>query len=84
MLKNVSSEDKFSSTAPAKNVGAFGICRYGRPLPGFISSHFRGVWFLHCHLERHLSWCMDTAFIVKNGHYPEAQLISPPPDMPPC
>ncbi|KAG7942871.1 hypothetical protein I3843_15G008800 [Carya illinoinensis] len=58
------------------------------PKNGWAAIRFKannpGVWFMHCHLERHLSWGMDTAFIVKNGHYPEAQLISPPPDMPPC
>ncbi|KAF5467676.1 hypothetical protein F2P56_011907 [Juglans regia] len=58
------------------------------PKNGWATIRFKannpGVWFMHCHLERHLSWGMDTAFIVKNGDYPEAQLISPPPDMPPC
>ncbi|KAF4358237.1 hypothetical protein F8388_000883 [Cannabis sativa] len=43
-----------------------------------------GVWFMHCHLERHLTWGMDTVFIVKNGKYKQAQLLPPPPDMPPC
>eukprot|EP00261_Vitis_vinifera_P030721 XP_019071964.1 PREDICTED: laccase-15-like [Vitis vinifera] len=43
-----------------------------------------GVWFMHCHIERHLSWGMETAFIVKNGKHPEAQMLPPPSDMPPC
>ncbi|RVX01193.1 putative laccase-9 [Vitis vinifera] len=42
-----------------------------------------GVWFMHCHIERHLSWGMETAFIVKNGKHPEAQML-PPSIMPPC
>ncbi|KAL6316688.1 hypothetical protein AAG906_019619 [Vitis piasezkii] len=43
-----------------------------------------GVWFMHCHIERHLSWGMETAFIVKNGKHLEAQMLPPPSDMPPC
>ncbi|CAJ2640994.1 unnamed protein product [Trifolium pratense] len=43
-----------------------------------------GVWFLHCHLERHLSWGMETVFIVKNGKAINETLLPPPPDMPPC
>ncbi|RVW12290.1 Laccase-14 [Vitis vinifera] len=31
-----------------------------------------------------LTWGMDTAFIVKNGKHPEAQVLPPPSDMPPC
>ena len=43
-----------------------------------------GVWFMHCHLERHLSWGMETVFIVKNGKSSNETLAPPPPDMPPC
>ncbi|KAL6315616.1 hypothetical protein AAG906_003719 [Vitis piasezkii] len=43
-----------------------------------------GVWFMHCHLDRHQTWGMETAFIVKNGRHPEAQMLPPPSDMPPC
>jgi len=43
-----------------------------------------GVWFMHCHLERHLSWGMETVFIVKNGKSLKGTLMPPPPDMPPC
>ena len=39
---------------------------------------------MHCHIERHLSWGMDMTFIVKNGSNPEAQLLPPPSDLPPC
>ncbi|KAJ7969736.1 Laccase [Quillaja saponaria] len=58
------------------------------PIIGWATIRFRannpGVWFLHCHLERHLSWGMETVFIVKNGKGPEAHMLPPPPDMPPC
>ncbi|RVW45354.1 putative laccase-9 [Vitis vinifera] len=30
------------------------------------------------------TWGMETAFIVKNGKHPEAQMLPPPSDMPPC
>ncbi|KAJ6920345.1 laccase-15-like isoform X2 [Populus alba x Populus x berolinensis] len=43
-----------------------------------------GVWFVHCHLERHLSWGMEMAFIIKNGRGKKAQMLPPPPYMPPC
>lgn len=39
---------------------------------------------MHCHLERHLTWGMDTAFIVKNGPCEANSMLPPPPDMPPC
>ncbi|XP_054792543.1 putative laccase-16 [Prosopis cineraria] len=43
-----------------------------------------GVWLLHCHLERHISWGMETVFIVRNGLRSNQTLPPPPPDMPPC
>ena len=50
----------------------------------YISFYLTGVWLMHCHIERHLTWGMDMVFIVKNGPSPEVQLLPPPPDMPPC
>ncbi|OIT08645.1 PREDICTED: laccase-15-like [Nicotiana attenuata] len=58
------------------------------PRNGWIAIRFRadnpGVWIMHCHIERHLTWGMQTVFIVKNGHRPEQRIFSPPQDMPPC
>ncbi|KAF7127905.1 hypothetical protein RHSIM_Rhsim11G0091000 [Rhododendron simsii] len=58
------------------------------PKNGWASIRFKannpGVWFMHCHLERHLTWGMKMAFIVKNGNRPEDRLLPPPQDMPPC
>ncbi|XP_043721944.1 laccase-15-like [Telopea speciosissima] len=58
------------------------------PKKGWIAIRFRadnpGVWFMHCHLERHLTWGMDTVLITKNGLSPRAQLVPPPADLPPC
>ncbi|KAL2467973.1 Laccase-14 [Forsythia ovata] len=58
------------------------------PINGWTAIRFKannpGVWFMHCHFERHLTWGMDTVFIVRNGKHPEERLLPPPPDMPPC
>lgn len=60
------------------------------PLPkkGWVALRFKasnpGVWLWHCHLDRHLSWGMDTVFIVKNGGTRETSIREPPPYMPPC
>ncbi|KAJ9675799.1 hypothetical protein PVL29_024642 [Vitis rotundifolia] len=58
------------------------------PRKGWATIRFEasnpGVWFMHCHVEQHLTWGMETAFIVKNGKHPEAQMLPPPSDMPPC
>ncbi|XP_072992951.1 putative laccase-9 [Typha latifolia] len=60
----------------------------GIPRDGWVAIRFAannpGVWFLHCHLERHMIWGMDTVFIVKDGAPPSAKLLPPPPYMPPC
>ncbi|KAL0015760.1 hypothetical protein SO802_002829 [Lithocarpus litseifolius] len=58
------------------------------PKKGWVALKFKasnpGVWLWHCHLDRHLSWGMDTVFIVKNGGTRETSIREPPPYMPPC
>ncbi|XP_044509972.1 laccase-15-like [Mangifera indica] len=58
------------------------------PKNGWTAIRFKatnpGVWFMHCHLERHFTWGMEMVFIVKNGKGPNAKILPPPPDMPPC
>ncbi|KAF2297488.1 hypothetical protein GH714_024305 [Hevea brasiliensis] len=58
------------------------------PINGWTTIRFKadnpGVWFMHCHLDRHMTWGMDTVFIVKDGEAPQARMLPPPPDMPPC
>ncbi|XP_049355553.1 LOW QUALITY PROTEIN: laccase-15-like [Solanum verrucosum] len=58
------------------------------PKNGWIAIRFRannpGVWTMHCHIERHLTWGMQTVFLVKNGHKPEEHILPPPHHMPPC
>ncbi|CAN6244912.1 unnamed protein product [Urochloa humidicola] len=58
------------------------------PSGGWAAIRFRatnpGVWFMHCHFDRHTVWGMDTVFIVKNGTTPDTQMLSRPPSMPKC
>ncbi|XLU72580.1 hypothetical protein S245_031633 [Arachis hypogaea] len=58
------------------------------PKNGWVTIRFKtqnpGVWFMHCHLERHVSWGMAMTFIVKNGKNPEEKMLPPPRDMPHC
>ncbi|BBN06344.1 laccase [Marchantia polymorpha subsp. ruderalis] len=58
------------------------------PSRGWVAIRFAatnpGVWFLHCHLEKHTSWGMQMAFIVKNGVGPDQTLPPPPPRLTAC
>ncbi|XP_062023326.1 putative laccase-9 [Rosa rugosa] len=64
------------------------VTTFGVPKNGWLAIRFTannpGVWFWHCHFERHLSWGMDTAFIVKNGGTVQTSMREPPAYMPPC
>ncbi|XVE60850.1 hypothetical protein DITRI_Ditri05aG0159900 [Diplodiscus trichospermus] len=58
------------------------------PVNGWTTIRFKadnpGVWLLHCHIERHMTWGMRTVLIVKDGDGLEERLLPPPLDMPPC
>ncbi|KAK7857171.1 laccase-14, partial [Quercus suber] len=60
----------------------------GVPKNGWATIRFKasnpGVWFWHCHFDRHLSWGMNTVMIVKNGGTPETSIRPPPTHMPSC
>ncbi|KAJ3700543.1 hypothetical protein LUZ61_004248 [Rhynchospora tenuis] len=60
----------------------------GVPKNGWTTIRFRaanpGVWFMHCHFDRHTLWGMDTVFITKNGNSTNATVLPPPSDKPPC
>ncbi|KAJ0085237.1 hypothetical protein Patl1_07923 [Pistacia atlantica] len=43
-----------------------------------------GVWLMHCHLERHANWGMETVFIVRNGPSEDQKIRPPPAKMPSC
>jgi hypothetical protein len=44
----------------------------------FVLCEYIGVWFMHCHFDKHMTWGMDMAFVVKNGKGPEAHIIPRP------
>ncbi|KAJ4800301.1 Laccase [Rhynchospora pubera] len=52
------------------------------PVGGWAAIRFiadnPGVWFMHCHIEVHLSWGLSMVFIVKNGDGPLESLPHPP------
>ncbi|XP_044960628.1 putative laccase-9 [Hordeum vulgare subsp. vulgare] len=58
------------------------------PKAGWAAIRFRatnpGVWFMHCHFDRHVVWGMNTVFIVKDGKASGAKMMPPPPNMPTC
>ncbi|KAF7080364.1 hypothetical protein CFC21_084459 [Triticum aestivum] len=58
------------------------------PKAGWAAVRFRatnpGVWFMHCHFDRHQVWGMDTVFIVKDGKTPQAKMMRRPAGMPRC
>nr|XP_023915493.1 laccase-14-like [Quercus suber] len=61
----------------------------GVPKGGWAAIRFKadnpGVWFMHCHLERHASWGMAGVLIVKNGEQEDEKMNGPPSGgMPKC
>lgn len=62
---------------PAKDPAKFNLVNppmfntYALPNGGWVAFRFKadnpGVWFFHCHFERHKTWGMMMAFIVGNG-----------------
>lgn len=58
------------------------------PVNGWSAIRFKadnpGVWFMHCHFERHVSWGMGMVFIVKDGKGNGQNMLPPPGDLPPC
>ncbi|KAG6625868.1 hypothetical protein I3843_15G007700 [Carya illinoinensis] len=64
-------------------VNTIGVPKNGWATIRFIANN-PGVWFMHCHLERHASWGMDTVLIVKNGPTKETSILPPPAHLPVC
>ncbi|KAM3333661.1 hypothetical protein ACQJBY_028645 [Aegilops geniculata] len=60
----------------------------GVPAAGWVAIRFRadnpGVWFMHCHLEVHVSWGLKMAWVVQDGSLPDQKLLPPPSDLPKC
>ncbi|KAH0976484.1 hypothetical protein GBA52_026203 [Prunus armeniaca] len=64
-------------------VNTFPVPKDGWATIRFIANN-PGVWFMHCHFDRHMSWGMDTVFIVKNGGTDETSIRPPPDYLPAC
>ncbi|ONK61966.1 uncharacterized protein A4U43_C08F35430 [Asparagus officinalis] len=60
----------------------------GVPAGGWVAIRFfadnPGVWFMHCHIEIHLSWGLRMAWVVMDGELPNQKLPPPPADYPTC
>ncbi|KAJ4847844.1 Laccase-11 [Turnera subulata] len=79
---------------PAKDPAKFNLVdppernTAGVPTGGWTAIRFRadnpGVWFMHCHLELHMMWGLNMAFVVENGKSAEESNLPPPKDLPPC
>ncbi|KAJ8439861.1 hypothetical protein Cgig2_003927 [Carnegiea gigantea] len=58
------------------------------PSGGWVAIRFRadnpGVWFMHCHIELHVSWGLRMAWIVLDGKLPNQKVPPPPADLPKC
>ncbi|XP_057503876.1 laccase-14-like [Actinidia eriantha] len=79
---NVTDPKKYNLVDPPE------INTVGVPKNGWAAIRFRadnpGVWFMHCHLERHASWGMDTTIIVKNGTTRLTSMRRAPRHLNPC
>ncbi|KAK9055349.1 hypothetical protein SSX86_026432 [Deinandra increscens subsp. villosa] len=60
----------------------------GVPSGGWVAIRFRadnpGVWFMHCHIEIHITWGLRMAWLVMDGKFPNQRLPPPPADLPNC
>ncbi|KAK6935827.1 Multicopper oxidase, type 1 [Dillenia turbinata] len=58
------------------------------PSGGWVAVRFLadnpGVWFMHCHIDVHLSWGLRMAWVVMDGKLPNQKLPPPPSDRPKC
>ncbi|XP_071700832.1 laccase-2-like [Rutidosis leptorrhynchoides] len=60
----------------------------GVPSGGWVAIRFRadnpGVWFMHCHIEIHMTWGLRMAWVVNDGKLSNQKLPPPPADLPQC
>ncbi|KAF5467671.1 hypothetical protein F2P56_011902 [Juglans regia] len=82
IFNNKTDPEEFNLVDPPE-VTTFGVPKIGWVAIRFVAKN-PGVWFWHCHLDRHLSWGMNTVFIVKNGGTVETSIRQPPAYMPSC
>uniref|UniRef100_A0A0A9CQ57 Plastocyanin-like domain-containing protein n=1 Tax=Arundo donax TaxID=35708 RepID=A0A0A9CQ57_ARUDO len=84
----------FGNFDPAKDPAKYNLVdpvernTVGVPAAGWVAIRFRadnpGVWFMHCHLEVHVSWGLKMAWLVLDGDQPNEKLLPPPSDLPKC
>uniref|UniRef100_A0A2N9EIJ3 Plastocyanin-like domain-containing protein n=1 Tax=Fagus sylvatica TaxID=28930 RepID=A0A2N9EIJ3_FAGSY len=79
--KNTSS--KTYNLIDPPEVNTIGVPKKGWAAIRFVADN-PGVWFMHCHLERHSSWGMNIVLIMKNGTTTETSLRPPPANLPTC
>ncbi|KAK7844285.1 laccase-14 [Quercus suber] len=79
---NVTDPKSFNLVDPVE-VNTFGVPKEGWLAIRFVANN-PGVWFWHCHLDRHMTWGMSSVFIVKNGDTTETSIRKPPPQLPLC
>ncbi|XP_050269251.1 laccase-14-like isoform X1 [Quercus robur] len=79
---NVTDPKSFNLVDPVE-VNTFGVPKEGWLAIRFVANN-PGVWFWHCHLDRHMTWGMSSVFIVKNGDTTETSIRKPPPQLPQC
>ncbi|GLT62792.1 hypothetical protein SLA2020_354020 [Shorea laevis] len=79
---NVTSPKTYNLVDPPE-VNTIGVPQNGWAAIRFLADN-PGVWFMHCHLERHSSWGMDTVLIVRNGTTEEQSMLPPPANLPTC
>ncbi|XP_062159776.1 laccase-14-like [Alnus glutinosa] len=81
-FNNVTDPPNYNLIDPPE-VNTIGVRKNGWATIRFFADN-PGVWFMHCHLERHASWGMDTVLIVRNGPTNATSIRPPPAYMPPC
>ncbi|XP_062159083.1 putative laccase-9 [Alnus glutinosa] len=79
---NTTSPGTYNLVDPPE-VNTIGVPKNGWAAIRFVADN-PGVWFMHCHLERHASWGMDTVIIVRNGTTKETSMMPPPDNLPTC
>ncbi|KAJ8500399.1 hypothetical protein OPV22_010951 [Ensete ventricosum] len=84
----------FGNFDPARDAASFNLVdpplrnTVGVPVNGWAVIRFvadnPGVWFMHCHLDVHITWGLAMAFLVENGVGKLQSLEPPPADLPRC
>ncbi|XP_020209624.1 putative laccase-11, partial [Cajanus cajan] len=81
-FNNVTDPESYNLIDPPE-VNTIGLPKSGWLAIRFVANN-PGVWYMHCHLERHTSWGMDTVLIVRDGGTLQTSMVPPPEYMPPC